>query len=150
MFHNILIATDGSELGDKALAAALNLGKGSGGKVTVLTVTDPVTSMVGGTGGFGQIDAGPLINKLEEGYRETAGKVLAAAQQQAQALGTAVETLHLPDHLAADGIIQTAEQRGADLIVMGSHGRRGLGRLLLGSQAAEVLARAKVPVLVVK
>jgi nucleotide-binding universal stress UspA family protein len=150
MFHNILIATDGSELGDKALAAALNLGKGSGGKVTVLTVTDPVTSMVGGTGGFGQIDAGPLINKLEESYRETAGKVLTAAQQQAQALGTAVETLHLPDHLAADGIIQTVEQRGADLIVMGSHGRRGLGRLLLGSQAAEVLARAKVPVLVVK
>jgi nucleotide-binding universal stress UspA family protein len=51
---------------------------------------------------------------------------------------------------AAEGIIKSARDAGADLVVMGSHGRRGLGRLLLGSQAAEVLAHANFPVLIIK
>ena len=71
-------------------------------------------------------------------------------RSQAQQAGIEAQTLHVPLHRPADAIIQTAQDKGCDTIVMGSHGRRGIGRLLLGSQAAEVLARASVPVLVVK
>jgi nucleotide-binding universal stress UspA family protein len=149
MFKQILVATDGSELGDKALAAALTLGRTGGGNVTVLTVSDPVNTVMG-TGGFGTFDVGTLIDQLEQTYRAGADRILAAAREKATAEGMTITTLYLPDHLTAHGIVKTAEERGSDLIVMGSHGRRGLGRLLLGSQAAEVLSHSDVPVLVVK
>jgi nucleotide-binding universal stress UspA family protein len=58
--------------------------------------------------------------------------------------------VHVPRHRPADAILEAVTARGIDTIVMGSHGRRGLGRLLLGSQASEVLARSSVPVLIVK
>ena len=149
MFNNLLIATDGSELSNKALDVALTMAKANGGTVTVVTVTDPVTSSLAGAS-FGQFDAGVVIPKLEEAFAETARKILAAAKERAHAAGVDATTLHLTDHLPAEGIIQTATERGSDIIVMGSHGRRGLNRLLLGSQAAEVLARSSIPVLVVK
>lgn len=149
MFKQILAATDGSELGNKALATALTLAKAGGGNVTVLTVSDPVTNVLG-TGGFGTFDAATLIEQLEQSYRTSAECILAAAREQATAAGLEITTLYLPDHLSAHGIVRTAIERGSDLIVMGSHGRRGLGRLLLGSQAAEVLSHSSVPVLVVK
>ena len=149
MFKTILVATDGSEIAGRALDAALELARVHGGTVLVLTATDPVSTGIG-TGGFGTIDAGSIIVELERTYAEEAAKLLAAARQKAEAAGVKVETLHLPRHRPADAIVGTAEERGCDTIVMGSHGRRGLGRLLLGSQAAEVLARAKVPVLIVK
>jgi nucleotide-binding universal stress UspA family protein len=60
------------------------------------------------------------------------------------------ETLHVRDSHPADGIIMAASQKGCDLIVMASHGRRGVDRLLLGSQANEVLTRSKVPALIVR
>jgi len=149
MFKTLLIATDGSDLGDKALAAGLALARTHGATVTILTATDPVSTGIG-AGGFGTIDAGPIVARLEESYAAEAAKLLAAARQKAEAEGVAAETLHLPRHRPADGIVETADKLGADLIVMGSHGRRGLNRLLLGSQASEVLARARVPVLIVK
>ena len=103
-----------------------------------------------GSGGFGTIDAGPIVARLEEAYAAEAADLLAKARHRAQEAGIAAQTLHLPRHRPADGILEAADEKGCDLIVMGSHGRRGLNRLLLGSQAAEVLVRATVPVLVVK
>lgn len=149
MYKQILVATDGSELGDKALAAAITLGKAGGGNVTVLTVTDPVTTIMG-AGAFGMIDAGDLVQQLVDTYKAGANRILAAAREKATAAGFAIDTLYLPDHPVAAGIVKLAEQRGSDLIVMGSHGRSGIGRLLLGSQATSVLVHAKVPVLVIK
>ena len=149
MYKNLLIATDGSELGDKALDAALDLARQNGAGLTILTATDPVATGIG-SGGFGTIDAGPILARLEEAYATEAANLLAAARHKAQEAGIAAETLHLPRHRPADGILETAAERGCDLIVMGSHGRRGFNRLLLGSQAAEVLARATIPVLIVK
>ncbi|MEQ9634933.1 MAG: universal stress protein [Devosia marina] len=149
MYKNLLIATDGSELGDKALDAALDLARQNGASLTILTATDPVATGIG-SGGFGTIDAGPILARLEEAYATEAADLLAAARHKAQEAGIAAETLHLPRHRPADGILETVSEKGCDLIVMGSHGRRGLNRLLLGSQAAEVLARAAVPVLIVK
>ncbi|MVS99447.1 universal stress protein [Devosia marina] len=149
MYKNLLIATDGSELGDKALDAALDLARQNGASLIILTATDPVATGIG-SGGFGTIDAGPILARLEEAYATEAADLLAAARHKAQEAGIAAETLHLPRHRPADGILETVSEKGCDLIVMGSHGRRGLNRLLLGSQAAEVLARAAVPVLIVK
>lgn len=149
MFKTLLIATDGSELGNRALEAGLALARLNGAAVTILTATDPISTGIG-SGGFGTIDAGPILARLEEAYAAEAADLLAAARHQAQEAGIAAETLHLPRHRPADGILETAASKSADLIVMGSHGRRGIGRLLLGSQAAEVLARASIPVLIVK
>ena len=88
--------------------------------------------------------------RVEEAYAEQAGNILAAAASKADAKGIDAELLHLPNRHPAQAIIETAEARKVDLIVMGSHGRRGLERLLLGSQASEVLTQAKVPVLIAK
>tara|TARA_R110002020_G_scaffold4015_13_gene17590 strand:+ start:528 stop:977 length:450 start_codon:yes stop_codon:yes gene_type:complete len=149
MFNNLLIATDGSALGDKALAAGLELAKLHAAKVTILTSTDPVSGAIG-AGGFGTIDAASILVQLEARYVEEAQTILAAAAGKAEQAGIAAQTLHLPRLRPADAIIQTATDLGCDTIVMGSHGRRGFERLLLGSQAAEVLARAGVAVLIVK
>lgn len=149
MFKSLLIATDGSELGDKAVAAGVELAKAHGAKILVLTATDPVATGLG-AGGYGTFDAGPIIAQLEDDYAAEAKKLLAAAKDKLAASGLAAETLHVPRHRPADAILEVATERGIDTIVMGSHGRRGLGRLLLGSQASEVLARSSVPVLIVK
>src|SRR5690606_27503261 len=136
MFKSILVATDGSELATRALDAALELARTNGATLTILTATDPVATGIGG-GGFGTIDAGPIVARLEEAYAAGAADLLASARHRAQDAGIKAKTLHLPRHRPADGILQTATEISADLIVMGSHGRRGLNRLLLGSQAAE-------------
>ncbi|WP_193337840.1 universal stress protein [Devosia beringensis] len=149
MFNTLLIATDGSELGNKALAAGLDLAKLHGAKITIMTASDPVSSAIG-AGGFGSIDAGPILIQLEERYAEEAQTILAAAAAKALEAGITAQTLHVPQHRPADAIVQTATELGCDTIIMGSHGRRGFQRLLLGSQAAEVLARASVAVLIVK
>ncbi|MBJ3786527.1 universal stress protein [Devosia sediminis] len=149
MFKTILVASDGSEQASKALDAALELARLNGASLTILTATDPVATGIG-SGGFGTIDAGPIVARLEEAYASEAADLLAKARHRAQEAGITPETLHLPRHRPADAILETATERGVDLIVMGSHGRRGLNRLLLGSQVAEVLARSTLPVLVVK
>lgn len=149
MFNTLLIAIDGSELGDKALATGIELAKAQNGRITILTATDPVSTGIG-SGGFGTIDAGNIIARLEENYTAQAKALLNAARNKAEAAGLAVETLHMPRQRPADAILATAREKGSDIIVMGSHGRRGLGRLLLGSQAADVLSHASVPVLIVK
>jgi Universal stress protein UspA and related nucleotide-binding proteins len=64
--------------------------------------------------------------------------------------GVTATSVHVIERYAADAIVETAESQGCDLIVMASHGRRGLGRLLIGSQTNEVLIRSKVPVLVIR
>lgn len=149
MFNTLLVATDGSELGNKAIDAAITLARTNGGNITILTATDPVTTGVG-SGGFGAIDAGTIVTRLEESYAAQAKALLDAARKRVEATGIPVETLHAARQNAADAILAAADEKRCDTIVMGSHGRRGLGRLILGSQAAEVLARSSVPVLIVK
>lgn len=149
MFKSLLIATDGSELGNKALEAGLDLARTYGGRVTILTATDPVATGIG-SGGFGTMDAGPIIARLEETYKEEADKLLAEAKAKAAAAGIEAKTLHAARMRPADAILEVAKTENADTIIMGSHGRRGFQRLLLGSQASEVLSHASVPVLIIK
>jgi nucleotide-binding universal stress UspA family protein len=149
MYTKILVATDGSELGTKALEQALALGKLTGAAISVITVTDPSLLIAPGAEMM-QVNTGELLAELDKARENSARQILEAAKSVAEGQGARIEALHVKNSQTADGIIGTAERHGNDLIVMGSHGRRGLGRLLLGSQAAEVLARSKVPVLIVK
>jgi len=145
MYKHILIATDGSELAHKAVVQGFGLAKAVGAKVTVVTVTEPWTAVVPGEMGM----AFP-VDEYEKGASENAGNILAAIRREADAAGVACETVHMADQYPADGIIATAKDRACDLIVMASHGRRGLSRLLIGSQANQVVVHSDVPVLVVR
>jgi len=145
MYKNILIATDGSELAHKAIVQGFALAKAVGAKVTVVTVTEPWTAVVPGEMGM----AFP-VDEYEKGAAENAGGILATVTREAAAAGVQCETVHMADQYPADGIIATAKDKACDLIVMASHGRRGLSRLLIGSQANQVVVHSTVPVLVVR
>jgi nucleotide-binding universal stress UspA family protein len=139
------------------LAKALNA------KVTVIIVTEPlpVTLMEplsvtvteplfvdfgsGHAGGWSTEE----VHRFDAACKERAGKVLDEAQALAEHIGISAELLHISNAHPASAMIETAKSRGCDLIVMGSHGRRGLRKLFLGSQTSEVLADESVPVLVV-
>src|SRR6516162_10369581 len=89
------------------------------------------------------------LDSWEAARKELVGKVLDEARAMAEQAGISAELLHATDAHPATAIIETAKSRGCDLIVMGSHGHRGLRKLFLGSQTSEVLADGSVPVLVV-
>jgi nucleotide-binding universal stress UspA family protein len=142
MFKHILIATDGSELAGKAVTTGLTLAKTLKAKVTVVSATQPWSTMVSGEVAFNF-----PIEEYEKGAAENAAAILAKVREAAKALGVPCESLHVVD-FPAEAIIDTAKGRGCDLIVMSSHGRRGIARALLGSQATRVLSLSTVPVLI--
>jgi len=147
MYKHILIATDGSDVAQKGVDHGLSLAKALGGRVTVVTVTERFPAYVGGAG---WIPSATEMEAYDTGQTEAAGVVLAAVKAAADKMGVEAETLHVPNALPADAIIEVARARHCSLIVMSSHGRRGLERALLGSQTSEVLTRSPVPVLVVR
>ena len=149
MYKQILIAIDGTELTAKVLEHALTLGRESGAKMEVVTVTEP-SILLTPDAGLISISTTQLLEELEKVRTEEAKSILSGARDAAKAASVEVGYRHVRNQAPSDGIIQAAEELGADLIVMGSHGRRGIKRLLLGSQASDVLVRSRVPVLIVK
>jgi len=148
MYKHLLIGTDGSELATKALAHGLGLAKHFDSKVTVAIVSEPWSALAMSDAVERHV-ANPVQN-YEKAAAAAAERVLSAAAQRAKEAGLVCETVHVSDQHPAEGIIQAAEARECDLIVMASHGRRGLQKLLLGSQATRVLTLSMVPVLIVK
>ncbi len=149
MYHHILISTDGSELGTKGLDHGLTLAKALGAKVTVITVTERFPAYAISAGEV-WITAAELEGEFESNQQKLAEGILTAAREAADRIGVPAEMLHVPNAQPAEAIVTAARDRECSLICMSSHGRRGLGRLLLGSQTAEVLAHSPVPVLVVR
>jgi nucleotide-binding universal stress UspA family protein len=143
MYRHILIATDGSELADKALAHGLALAKAVSAKATVVTVTEPWVAVAPA-----EVAIAFPVDEYEAAASARAREILAAATELAKKSGIACETTHVKDRFPAEGILDAAKEKGCDLIVMASHGRRGLTKLLLGSQAVEVLTHSTVPVLI--
>lgn len=143
MYHHILIATDGSDLAQKAVDQGLAIAKALGAKVTIVTVSEPWVAVAPG-----EVAMAFPINEYEESVATNAKNILDAVAADATAQGVPCTPLHLKDQFPAEGIIDTARAQGCDLIVMSSHGRRGLMRVLLGSQAIKVLTQSTVPVLV--
>lgn len=149
MYAHILIATDGTELAQKGLEHGLNLAKGLGSKVTIMNVTEPAP-IFASAGMYGPVATAADIVAYQKAGEEYGAKVLNAAKKRAEELGVNAETLHVEEMWAAEAINRIAQDQGCDLVVMASHGRRGLGRLILGSQTVDVLTNSKVPVLVVR
>jgi nucleotide-binding universal stress UspA family protein len=148
VYQNILVATDGSSLATKALKHGVALAKRENAKVTVVTVTEQWSALdVAHDVRQGQPDP---IGHYEQLAATGARRVLDDAVERCKAHGVTCNAIHVSDQHPAEGIIATAKKQGCDLIVMASHGRRGMARLLLGSQAHEVLTHCKVPVLVVR
>jgi len=147
MYKQIVVATDGSDLAKRALEHAARLAGIVGARVAICTVIEPSAML-----GYADM-AGAVFDPLPEmveAQHEGAKTVLKAAADAALTLGIEADTQVVDNAFPAEGIIAVADKVAADLIVMGSHGRRGFGRLLLGSQTNEVLAHSKVPVLVIR
>jgi nucleotide-binding universal stress UspA family protein len=142
VFKHILIATDGSELAGKAVAAGFDLARQLA-RVTALTVTEPWAALVAGDAAFGF-----PVDEYEKSADESAARILAGVSKLARKADITCATLHAKDQYPSEGILETADKNGCDLIVMASHGRRGLGRLLLGSVAVKVLTHSTLPVLI--
>ncbi len=144
MFKHILVPVDGSETSSKAVAKAAGLAKAFGSKVTVLYVIDPYPfTGVGADFAYGQ------AQYLSAATAE-ANLALDEAKSELEAAGVQAETLVGEGHAVHEGISRVLESLDADLIVMGSHGRRGLEKLMLGSVTQRVLGAVHVPVLVVR
>ncbi|MGV7213244.1 universal stress protein [Bradyrhizobium sp. UFLA05-112] len=149
MYANILLSTDGSDVARKGLEHGIALAKALNAKVTVITVTEPLPVDYGGGHAGGWIPSQEEFDHFDAACKERADKLLGEARAMAEQVGISAELLHVPNAHPATTIIETAKSGGCDLIVMGSHGRRGLRKLFLGSQTSEVLADGSVPVLVV-
>jgi nucleotide-binding universal stress UspA family protein len=149
MYTNILLSTDGSEVARKGVEQGIALAKALNAKATVITVTEPLLVDYGSGHAGGWIPSPEECDRFDAACKERAVKVLDEARSMAEQIGISAELLHVPNAHPAAAIIETAKSRGCDLIVMASHGRRGLRKLLLGSQTSEVLVDGSVPVLVV-
>ena len=143
MYRHILIPTDGSELAGRAVRHGLALAKSAGAKVTALTVepsfdvyTVPASRVYEMSGAFA------------ERAKAHAQGILDGVAEAARAAGVVCETVQVEQDHPYQGIIDTAEQRGCDLIGMASHGRSGSAAIVLGSVTTKVLTHTKIPVLV--
>ena len=146
MYRHILIATDGSDLAGKAVAHAIALARSVGAALTVVTATElwSIADMVSAA----KLGEGLAVEAYEGDAEARAKRVLDDVCASAKAAGIACTPVHVPDSEPAAAILRTAQERGCDLIVLSTHARTGLARLLAGSQAAEVIAGAATPVLV--
>ena len=142
MYRNILIATDGSELAEKAVDHGVAMAEAINAKVTVVTVSEPFPVEL------------HMVSDTREAYERHVGaratECLAAAKQAASIAGVTCDTVHVECPHPYQGIIDTAIQKGCDLIVMASHGRRGISAVVLGSETIKVLTHSAIPVLVVR
>ena len=149
MYTNILLSTDGSDVARNGVKHGIALAKALNAKVTVITVTEPLPVDYGSGHASGWMPSREEVESFDAASKERAGKVLDEARAMADQIGISAELLHVPNSHPATAIIEAAKSIGCDLIVMASHGRRGLRKLLLGSQTSEVLVEGSVPVLVV-
>lgn len=146
MYKSLLIATDGSELAQKAVTQGLALAKSLNAAVTFVTVTaDWSAAEMAERAERGEVHP---VEDYEKRVATWAADVLSACEEAAKKIGVSCTTVHAKDRQAADGIIEAAKSSGCDLIVMSSHGRSGVGRLLLGSVATKVLTYGTIPVLI--
>ena len=143
MFRNILVTTDGSEFSERAFTHAVELAKMSNAKLTAVTVTTPIQYVA---------FEGVIYPEDPARYKQITDAQAEAALDEvanvARAAGVACERVHAESPYPYEGIIDTAKANVCDLIVMASHGRRGISAMLLGSETQKVLTHSPIPVLV--
>ncbi len=145
MFKHILMPTDGSEHSERAIKRGIELAKLCGAEVTGIHVVQDFRLM--GATDEGMSDA-VMDEKVQDEGRESAARFLAFVQQAAYDAGVPCNTVVATSAHPYDAIVDMANKRGCDLIVMTARYRRGLVSLLMGDEASRVLHRASIPVLV--
>ena len=146
MFKNILVPTDGSEQSQAAVRSAIDLAKVHGARLTGVHVIPDYHLLIAYEGAFDPITE----ERIEEEAKSRAAGYLAYVEEQATQAGIACRTVCETSDHPYDAILRTADAEGCDLIVMTSHGRKGLAAVLLGSETRKVLTHARIPVLVVR
>jgi nucleotide-binding universal stress UspA family protein len=146
MFKHILFATDGSSASEHASQMAINMARAHNSQLTVVYVIDPYPYM-----GGGEMNLVGFESYMESG-RKHAQKAFAHIKHLASIGGTPVDvkTRLVEKSAVAKAIMETAEEEHAKLIMLGSHGRGGLEKLLLGSVAAKVVAQSTKPVMIIR
>jgi nucleotide-binding universal stress UspA family protein len=145
MYKHILVPTDGSELSNRAVEYAAALAKAVGAKLTVLTVTTPYYGFV--------VEPELAMAKIEDYHKDAeklAMQFLDVATDIAAAAQVPCEAVHVERAQPYQAIINAAKDRRCDLVVMASHGRRGVAAIMLGSETVKVLTHSTIPVLVVR
>ena len=144
MYKHILVPTDGSDITHKAVQAAIGMARLSGAKLSTLSVKEPFPYSA-----ISEMQPVPPQEFYDAQERIAAARVKGVVDEATAAgltcSGSTVEALH-----PWEAILDHAQQNGVDLIVMASHGRRGLNAILLGSETQRVLIHTKLPVLVVR
>lgn len=147
MFQCILVPTDGSDFSNKAVATAARLARSLQAKLLVLHVRSPIDSPHHVEGGaLTTLGETVVLQEIEDEER----KLLDAAMEIAKADGTVATTAFVAGHVPYAAIIRIAREQDCDLIVMASHGSRGISSLLVGSETQKVLTHTTIPVLVVR
>jgi len=143
-YKKILAAVDGSAASNKGLREALRLAKREGARLVLLNVVNDYYA-------FAAMD-GPAPVDLVPALREGGRRILARARAAAEKAGVKPTVLmrEIVGGPAADAIVREARKQRADLIVLGTHGRRGVRRLVMGSDAEQVVRTSRVPVLLVR
>lgn len=143
MFKKILISTDGSELSNLAADAGIDFAHSVGAEVVAVFVAQPMEAFMGFDGA-----AIAYAANYEQDIADQGGKYLSRVAKRAKAAGVKAQTRIVTSYNVADGILRIAEDEHCDLIFMGSHGRSGLSRLVLGSVAARVASLCRISTLV--
>jgi nucleotide-binding universal stress UspA family protein len=147
MFKHILVPTDGSGFSNKAVATAARLAQSLRAKLLLLHVRSPIESPHHVEGGaLSNLGGNVVMQEIEDEER----KLLDAAAELAAADGMKAETAFVAGYSIYDAIIRIAGGQQCDLIVMASHGGRGISGLLLGSETQNVLTHTTIPVLIVR
>lgn len=147
MYKRILVATDGSDLSSKAVENAINLAQACNAELIALKVIPRYPQSY-----FeGAIALEPTeIKNVEKQWADAGQAVVDAVKKQGEAKGVQVKALVAKDDVVSDAILAAAKKHHCDLIVMASHGRKGIQKLLLGSETQHVLTHATLPVLILK
>jgi nucleotide-binding universal stress UspA family protein len=147
MFKHILLATDGSHLSQKAVHSAIAMALAfKADLLAVKVIPHYIQTYFEGSLAINDVD----VKQIETEWAASAEKVLKQVAEQAKAKGLSITTQVVKSDDIAQGLIDTADKHASDLIVMASHGRKGIKRLLLGSETISVLTHAKLPVLVLR
>lgn len=143
MYQHILIPTDGSTLSEAAVEHGIEFAKEIGAKITAMTVSEPFHMFTV------KVESLEYTATTYKQYaRERAVGILDAIAAAAKAAGVPCDTVHVEEEHPYKAIIDTAKSKQCDLIVMASHGRRGISAIVLGSETVKVLTHSKTPVLV--
>ena len=140
-YQHLLVAVDGSPTSDRAVTEATNLAKASGGRIRLLNVMDPVAHI----SGFERPEV--YSQEVLPRLRQAGEALLRRAQERVAQSGVPVDTVLIEnlDARVADLVVEHAQAWGADLIVLGTHGRRGLARVLMDSDAEQIAAPPLCP-----